>query len=207
MSLSTSSGGALLHSATSCSPRALACQDGNDTCQSAQRPPWAVFYSFHLEGSWKTPFPVQTTTLPQTFGSNPTHEWSKHLGCGCGAGTPGVQDLPAAVQSIRIVLIPLTQPPSGPAAGPARASPRDGWPWELISCCVRQMNCFGRKYQRSLHVVRHKGCWILKSCFQHPLQGCCFRAATVFGMSPVLQSTVGVFLSPYFWEHQHWKWV
>lgn len=69
-----------------------------------------------------------------------------------------MQDVPDAVQSIRIVLIPLTQPPSGPAAGPARASPRDGWPWELISCCARQMNCFGRKYQRSLRVVRHKGC-------------------------------------------------
>lgn len=138
----------------------------------------------------------QNTTLPQTVGSNPNHEWGNHLGRGCGAGTHGVQDLPDAVQSIRIVLIPLTQPPSGPAAGPARVSPRDGWPWELISCCARQMNYFGRKYQRSLHVVRHKGCWILKSCFQHPLQGCCFRAAMAFGMSPVLQCTGGVLFSP-----------
>lgn len=97
---------------------------------------------------------------------------------------------------MRIVLIPLTQLPSGPTAGPARASPRDGWPRELISCCARQMNCFGRKYQRSLRVVRHKGCWILKSCFQHPLQGCRFGAATAFEMSPARWSMVGVLFFP-----------
>lgn len=197
VSLSTSTGGALLHSATSCFLRALACQDGNDICQSAQRPPWAVFYTSSIQrDAEEVPFLVRATTLPQTFGSKPQTWVGQHWRGGCGAGTPGEQDLPDAVQSIRIVLIPLTQPPSGPAAGPARASPRDGWPWELISCCARQMNCFGRKYQRSLHVVRHKGCWILKSCFQHPLQGCCFRAAMALGMSPVLWNMVGVLLSP-----------
>lgn len=72
------------------------------------------------------------------------------------------------------------------------------------------MNCFGRKYQRSLRVVRHKGCWILKSYFQHPLQGCYFGAATAFETSPAFWSTTGVLFSslqPCFLQHWCWKWV
>lgn len=167
-----------------------------DGIEWALRSHWAMWYALTSQGVKQALF-WQTTTL-----SCSTPEQSKPHGLAAGseAGATGQSGgsqhpqhpsprPPAVWKPARCRVIyqncinPANAAAIWPRCRPARASPRDGWALELISCSARQMNCFGRKYQRSLRVVRHKGCWILTSCFPHPWWRCCF-ASQPFGESP-----------------------